>query len=55
MENRPKPRICPVDYHLECSIEARFWKIAITGRKRGDKLETYKGASHRETVKWIYK
>jgi len=31
MENRPKPRIRPVDYHLECCIEARFLKIASTG------------------------
>jgi hypothetical protein len=31
VKNRPKPRIRPVDYHLECCVEARFWKIAITG------------------------
>jgi len=32
MKNRPKPRIRPVDYHLECCIEAGFWKIASIGR-----------------------
>ena len=31
MKNRPKPRIRPVDYHLECCIEAGFWKIASRG------------------------
>jgi hypothetical protein len=28
MKNRPKPRIRPVVYYLECCIEARFLKIA---------------------------
>jgi hypothetical protein len=37
MKNRPKPRIRPVDYHLECCIEARFRKIASTGRKSARK------------------
>ena len=32
MKNRPKPRIRPVDYHLECCIEVRFAKITSTGR-----------------------
>jgi len=36
MKKRPKPKVRPVDYHLECWIEARFWKIASTGRKRED-------------------
>ena len=30
MRNRPKPRIRPVDFNLECCIEARFWKIVST-------------------------
>ena len=32
MKKRPKARIRPVDYHLKCGIEARFRKIASTGR-----------------------
>jgi hypothetical protein len=31
-KNRPKPGIRLVDRHLECCLEARFWKIASTGR-----------------------
>jgi hypothetical protein len=38
MKNRPKPWIRPVDYHLECCIEARFWKIAST--RKEDSMET---------------
>ena len=32
LKNKSKPWIRSVDYHLECCIEARFLKLAITGR-----------------------
>jgi hypothetical protein len=31
-KDRPKPGIRPIDYHLECCIEARFWNMASIGR-----------------------
>jgi hypothetical protein len=36
MKNRLKAKIRPADYPLECCIEARFWKLAITGRNNGN-------------------
>ena len=30
VKDRPKPRIRPIDYHLECCIEARFRNVAST-------------------------
>ena len=34
LKNKSKPWIRSVDYYLKCCIEARFWKLAITGRKQ---------------------
>jgi hypothetical protein len=34
MKNRPKLRVRPVDYHLECCIVARFREMAISGRTK---------------------
>jgi hypothetical protein len=34
LKNKSKPWIRSVDYYLECCIEARFLKLASTGRKR---------------------
>ena len=61
MKNRPKPRIRSVDYHLECCIEARFWKIASTRKKSlvwmkwgNKKGRAVSGPAYGEEEKWIY-
>ena len=36
MKKRPKPRIRPVDYHVECCIEAGFWKNSEQQEGRGE-------------------
>jgi len=41
MKKRLKPAIRPVDYHMECCIEARFWKIASTGSNTRDGAEGF--------------
>jgi hypothetical protein len=35
LKNKSKPWIRSVDYHLQCCIEARFWKLASTGSNLG--------------------
>jgi hypothetical protein len=33
LKNKSTPWIRSIDYHLECCIDARFWKIAISRKK----------------------
>ena len=51
MKNRPKPRVRPVDYHLECCIVARFRK---TAKGSASKLSCQYPSSAKRAADCIY-